>query len=90
MDADDQAKNEAAQREIEKYLAHPYTQQIAQDNATSCDTLLRVIINDDVRDVETLVAHFVAVGHLRGLRQSADLLKDTLAALKEELQPPNK
>lgn len=90
MDADDQAKAESAQREIEKYLAHPFTQQINADNQASQDTLLKVIINDDVKDVETLVAHFVAVGHLRGLRQSADLLKDTLEALKEELQPPNK
>jgi hypothetical protein len=85
MDENDKAKLESAQRELEKYLQHPYTQRIATENATAQDTLLRLIINDDVRDVETLVAHFVAIGHLRGLRQSSDSLNETLAAIKEEL-----
>lgn len=90
MDADDQAKTESAVREIEKYLAHPYTAQVARDNKESQETLMKVIINDDVRDIETLIAHFVAIGHLRGLRQSEAIVQETLAALKEELQPPNK
>ena len=85
MDADDIAKLESAQRELEKYIQHPYTQRMLTENTTAQDTLLRVIVNDDVRDVETLCANFVAIGHLRGLRQSSDALNETLAAIKEEL-----
>lgn len=85
MDADDIAKLESAQRELEKYLQHPYTQRITKENATAQETLLRLIVNDDVRDIETLVAHFVAIGHLRGLKQASDSLNETLEAIKEEL-----
>ena len=85
MDENDKAKLESAQRELEKYIQHPYTQRITAENATAQDTLQRLIINDDVRDVETLVAHFVAIGHLRGLRQASASLNETLAAIKEDL-----
>lgn len=85
MDANDQAKLDSAKREIEKYLKHPFTTQIEQNNRDAQDTLLKLIVNDDVTSVETLVAHFVAIGHLRGLRDSAAGLHETLSEIEEQL-----
>lgn len=85
MDANDQAKLDNAKREIEKYINHPFTTQIEQDNREAQESLLTIILKDDVKDIETLVAHFVAVGHLRGLRDSEAKLRETLSDIETKL-----
>jgi len=85
MDPNDQAALDAAKREIEKYLNLPITRELVQDNQESQEKLLRVIVNNDVTDVETLVSHFVSIGHLRGLRDSYGSLKARLDEIELEL-----
>lgn len=85
MDKDDQAKLEGAQREIEKYLNLPITRRICAVNEAEQKTLLKIIVNDDISSIETLFAHFTAIGHLRGLRAGHALLMDELEEIQAEL-----
>lgn len=86
MDPNEQASLESAKREIEKYLNHPYSRQIKQANEKSQQVFLNLIVESDVVDIQTLVSHFVMIGHLRGLRDSARIVQGTLDEIEEELK----
>lgn len=86
MDANDQAKLEQAKHEIEKYLNLPITRELVQANEEEQAKLLKLITNDDVRDIETLFAHFVSIGHLRGLRAGYVSMRERLAEIQENLE----
>lgn len=86
MDPNDQARLQSAEREIEKYLKNPFTCQIQQANLESQKVFLDLIIDGEVKDIETLCSHFVMIGHLRGLRDSSRILQGTLDEIKTELE----
>ena len=71
---------------VTAFLAHPFNVQIKQDNDEQQTALLSLICEHPVNNIETLVAHFEAIGHLRGLRRSAALLTESLEDIKEELE----
>ena len=68
------------------YLSHPFTKQILEDGKQSEEAFLSLIVDKPVQDIPSLFAHFEAIGHLRGLRQSKAILHGKLEELETELE----
>jgi hypothetical protein len=57
-------------RAIEAYLSHPISKRIFADSQTEQESLIRLILDIPVTNVETFLAREQALGHLRGLRRA--------------------
>lgn len=68
------------------YFAHPVTQSFITESRDAEDSLTSLICNQEIVSLETFFAHFVAIGHLKGLRAGRVLLKEEYEGLKEELK----
>lgn len=77
---------ENEQKELESFLSHPVAQKAFADSKQQQDTLVDIICDVPVHDIESFFKHFEAVGHLRGLRRMEALLRDDLEDIKEELK----
>lgn len=77
---------ESEKRAIEQYLDHPISREIFQDNEESQESLINVLTNVPIVDLESFFKHFEAVGHLRGLRQSKRLLQDSVETIERQLK----
>ncbi len=71
---------------IDAYVAHPISTEIERDNKEREESLEKAILYIDPIDMETMIAHFVAIGELRGLRRAKASLENRLSELKEELK----
>lgn len=86
MDANDQAKLQSAQYEIEKYLANPFTQRILEDSKKEQEQAVKLICDQPITDLESFFNLFQTIGHLRGLRRAEALLQNDLDEIKTELE----
>lgn len=74
---------------VVEYLEHPFTKQILEDVNTSEAGFISLIVDKPVQDIPSLFAHFEAIGHLRGLRQSRGILHEKLEEIETELETLN-
>lgn len=77
---------ESEKRAIAQYLDHPITREIFQDNEEIQESLINVLTNVPIVDIETFFKHFEAVGHLRGLRRSRQLVQDSVDTIERQLK----
>lgn len=71
---------------FDAYFNHPVTQSFISESREAEDALTSLICNQEIVSLETFFAHFVAIGHLKGLRAGRVLLKEEYDGLKEELK----
>jgi len=88
MDKEAERKQQLTAEEvaIQTYLDHPITQKIFADNAEQQESLIDLILNRPVINVETFLAREQALGHLRGLRRAKSIILDDLDEIKEEIK----
>lgn len=79
-------KLESEKRAIEQYLEHPISREIFQDNEDTQQSLINILTNVPIIDIESFFKHFEAVGHLRGLRQSKQLIQDSVDTIERQLK----
>ena len=84
MDNEAELKNQEAA--IVQYLEHPITKKILADNAEEQDSLVDLILNRPVINIETFLAREQALGHLRGLRRAKAIVQDDLEEVKESIK----
>ena len=77
---------ESEKRAIQSYLDHPITREIFQDNEEIQESLINILTNVPVTDLESFFKHFESVGHLRGLRRSKQLLQDSVDTIERQLK----
>lgn len=82
----EQLQLEGEKLQLQQYLQHPISQRIKRDHEEQETGLLSVILEIPVHDVESLVKHFEAIGHLRGLRRSRAISTDALEEIEEKLK----
>ncbi len=90
MDKDaelNQLESEKAQ--IEGFLDHPISQKILSNNEEAQQAFLSLLIDIPVVDVASLISHFEARGHLRGLRQAKVLIDEGLDEIKDKIKELN-
>lgn len=74
------------QAEVQTYLDHPITKKIFADNAEQQESLIDLILNRPVVNIETFLAREQALGHLRGLRRAKSIVLDDLEEIKQEIE----
>lgn len=70
----------------EDYLRHPITQAVFRDSEAEQESLVLLICERPITNLETFFAHFEAVGHLRGLRRQRAIIAEKLEEVQEELK----
>jgi len=87
MDKEAERKQQLTSEEVEvqTYLEHPITKKIFADNAEQQESLIDLILNRPVVNIETFLAREQALGHLRGLRRGKAIVLDDLDEIKQEL-----
>ncbi len=83
MDANDIPRIQSEREQILKWLNHPITQRLKQDNAEQMEKLTKFVCAGEFEDIKT---YFSAVGHLRGLRRAFGIVQDDLDELEEQLK----
>jgi hypothetical protein len=73
-------------RAIEAYLGHPISKRIFADSQTEQESLIRLILDISVTNIETFLAREQALGHLRGLRRARAIVDDDLEDIKQKLK----
>lgn len=76
--------------EIQQYLNHPVTQHVKLDLAEQEESLMDTLLNVPVTDIESLIKHFEARGHLRGLKRSRAVVAEELEEVEEKLKETRK
>jgi len=76
--------------EIQQYLNHPVTQHVKLDLEEQETALMSTLLDLPITDIESLVKHFEARGHLRGLKRSRLIVADALEEVEEKLKENNK
>jgi hypothetical protein len=71
---------------LEQYLDHPISKEILSDNEESQQRLINTITHVPIDSIEAFFNHWEAVGHLRGLRQSKQLMLDSLEIIESQLK----
>lgn len=84
--ATQRTKLESDLREIEAFEKSPLWKGLIEDNAEQQESLINLLCNNTIVNIETFFAHFEAMGHLRGLRRMPGLLRDRKDAIAEELK----
>lgn len=87
MDQDaERQKLEDSKLWIQQYLEHPLSVAIFQDNAEEQEKAVELLCNVPIHNLETLIGHFEARGHLRGLRRAKGQVMDKLEEVKDKLK----
>jgi hypothetical protein len=87
MDIDaERQKLENARDFVKGWLAHPITESVIRNNKESQEKFIDLLCNQPIHNIETFFAHFEAIGHLRGLRQSSALVQEQLDVVIEQLK----
>lgn len=74
---------------IEGYLKHPVTVELLKSLEEAREGLEQVICDQRIGDISTFFAHFEAVGHMRALRQTKDLILTNLEDINKQLEEVN-
>lgn len=82
----EQLQLESEKEAIQRYLDHPISQKIEKDNLDGQTALLTTLIDLPIVDLESLIKHFEARGHLRGLRRARALVADSLEEIEDKLK----
>lgn len=84
----DAAKKELLDKKayIRAWQDHPITVRILHDNRAQQETLIDLLCNRSIVNIETFFGHFEAVGHLRGLRRLDAVVQDELDEIEQELK----
>jgi hypothetical protein len=77
---------ENEQRAIAAYLDHPISRKIFEDNEEQQQSLVTILTDIPIHDIESFFKHFEAVGHLRGLRRSKALIQDDVEDIERQLK----
>lgn len=73
-------------RTIEAYLDHPISRKIFADSTNEQESLIRLILDIPVTDIQTFLAREQALGHLRGLRRARAIVDDDLEEIKQKIK----
>jgi hypothetical protein len=74
---------------LQAYLDHPISKDIELDNKESQDRFMTVLIDDPITDIQSLINHFEARGHLRGLRQAKALILQSVEEVRQRIKELN-
>lgn len=81
-----QLQHEKEKVQLEEYLNHPVTQQVKRELEEQQESLMTILLDVPITDVESLVNHFEARGHLRGLKRSRAITAVALEEVNEKLK----
>lgn len=72
--------------QLEAYVRHPISVEIDRNHQEREQQLLQAILDMPVHSLETAIAHFSAIGCLKGLRESRAIVQQSVETIKQEIE----
>lgn len=71
---------------LKQWEEHPITRDMFQAFKDDEEDSLNAVLNGTVHDLQSLVGHFVLIGHIKGIRSARRLIENTKADINDEIK----
>lgn len=77
---------ENEQRYIQAWLDHPLTKELLASYELSAENLSTLVLEAQIKDLPSLIAHFEVRGHRQGVLQAKRCITARLSEIEQELE----